>query len=909
MPFKPSFLKNNRSQVSLLSQDRPGSSLSITASPLPSPGLPSRSTSNFGQLASSQHPQTAINPEQDPYYHHPLPLHPADDDPHNYYRQPPPPPPHGHHHSQSFSGFAHPAPLEELSGGIARQGDTGADDPRPSYSAETSDASPLVEPKKSKRSFFGFGPSLSRESRRAPTPAPDSAPTSPTTSPQGNTAGLGRRISLRRKDPPLSLRQSRLSPVEQPAPQNWPTSGHPDPYLPPAPEEDEGDPASIHSARPQQGHSADLPPLPPEHDGIPGSTDAQHLDSGDHRLEHRRTGEAELAPPPRLQSLNPIHLHPESLQHMQQNAAYTAYQPSHGDTPTTGRLSPEDHRRLGQSAQAAYQQTAQQEALNLSRPPQQQQQQQSQQPQQQQQQQQQAQYQAYVAQQQNQGGRLAPQHGGHSRQGSMAPLPGDSGRAADGNLQSGHGASAREPGSGSQLAPGGQVPSQPPTPGRSQFGSAPPGAVQQGQLGRGVTAQSQGSGQQNVADHDRTSPQPSRSKDDLPPVDGGVHQELQGKYSKVKKLYFDKLAQVEQLQNTLAHQRLSQSRTSLDDNEYATRFNRLDGAINNLAFNIRKEWGSVPPWLQPVINRDAHIKGTKEMTVVGRACISRWIVEEILDRYFHPGLEPGLSSQLKIIEKNIRRLAPPAQSLEEEDALLAKVSNWRLTTADGLQDALATSKAADYRAKLTQSLVRSLIASLTMMLNDPPPSDLEGGVAMIVELAVGLAANVPLESRDVFFSYPSPGTPIMSDTMKLETGLPPLATSVGEGEGSEADRTSLSGVEVSSQMSDGKDQHSLSELRDSDSASLKEQVPKKRGMLGGFLGKKPGPTSSLEGMQKAGGASGSQNSLTQQTLPPGQRPTSPAERKDEVPRVRVAAFMTVEVRGRSVLVKAPVWAL
>ena len=37
------------------------------------------------------------------------------------------------------------------------------------------------------------------------------------------------------------------------------------------------------------------------------------------------------------------------------------------------------------------------------------------------------------------------------------------------------------------------------------------------------------------------------------------------KYQKVKKYYFEKESQVHQLQNTIAHQRLSASRTSLDD--------------------------------------------------------------------------------------------------------------------------------------------------------------------------------------------------------------------------------------------------------------------------------------------------------------------------------------------------------
>ena len=49
------------------------------------------------------------------------------------------------------------------------------------------------------------------------------------------------------------------------------------------------------------------------------------------------------------------------------------------------------------------------------------------------------------------------------------------------------------------------------------------------------------------------------------------------KYKNVKRLYFDGkkdiehlTQQVEQLQNAVANQRLSQSRTSLDDSEYAT---------------------------------------------------------------------------------------------------------------------------------------------------------------------------------------------------------------------------------------------------------------------------------------------------------------------------------------------------
>jgi len=216
------------------------------------------------------------------------------------------------------------------------------------------------------------------------------------------------------------------------------------------------------------------------------------------------------------------------------------------------------------------------------------------------------------------------------------------------------------------------------------------------------------------------------------------------------------------------------SRTSLDDNEYATRFNRLDGAINNLAFNIRKDWRAIPPWLQPVVNKDAHSVGTKEMTAVGRACITKWVVDEIFDRYFHPGLEPGLSSQLKIIEKNVRR-STAINSEEQKDDMLAKISNWRLTTLEGLAEMLVSNQAEDYKVQLTMNLNEKLNASLQMMLHDPPPPGLGQGVTGIVELAVGILRNIPMESRDVYVEYFMPGSLITDRYMKMEATLPPLA--------------------------------------------------------------------------------------------------------------------------------------
>ena len=383
------------------------------------------------------------------------------------------------------------------------------------------------------------------------------------------------------------------------------------------------------------------------------------------------------------------------------------------------------------------------------------------------------------------------------------------------------------------------------------------------------------------------------------------------KYRKVKKYYFDKDAQVQQLQNTLAHQRLSQSRTSLDDNEYSNRFQRLDGAINNLAFNIRRDWRSIPPWLAPHVNRDAATQPTKEMTAVGRACISRWLVDEILERYFHPSLEPGLSAQLKIIEKNLRRFAAPTPSEEEKDSLLSRISNWRLATLDGLQEVLASSQATENRASLTQSLVEKLTASLSMMLKEPSPPGLEGGITMIVELTIGIAANLPLESRDVFVEYVTPGDLVQEAWMKIETGLPAL-TNPGEGPG-EADGGSI----VSKQTEDtgsiesrdtgvsngnGNEETAKEiamQLQAQQQAQQQQQQQaaqgKKKGMFTGFMGGSAGKKSSISGP--------SPGPQPQQTQAPLQQQPSPSKED----RVRFSTFMAVEVRGRSVLVRAPVY--
>ncbi|TKX24465.1 hypothetical protein C1H76_3072 [Elsinoe australis] len=382
----------------------------------------------------------------------------------------------------------------------------------------------------------------------------------------------------------------------------------------------------------------------------------------------------------------------------------------------------------------------------------------------------------------------------------------------------------------------------------------------------------------------RATPQPSQSGEEMTPDEVNQllkdHKELREKYTKVKKYYFEKEEQVKQLQNILAHQRLAQSRTSLDDSEYSTRLNRLDGLIAQLAFSIRKSWKAVPLWLAGSVNKDAIQTGKQEMTAAGRAFISCWLVDEVFEKYFHPDLDPTMSAQLKNVQKNIRRFSPQSQSMEEEEHLCAKIANWRLATLDGLQDVLRSSHNSNYRAQLMDVLKEQLIGSLQVHLADPPMSDLEGGVNMIIELAVSMATHIPLESRDVIIEYYMPGTPL-NDMMKQESGIPTLGTSVAE---DAADRMSLKSTTDSEEA--GQSYHDSV-------ASSNDQRREKRSMLSALTGKKGHAASG-----KNPGAGSSTGSLG--------RPES-AGKEDSIPRVRMSVGLAATIRGKNVLVKAPVF--
>ncbi|KAL6720454.1 hypothetical protein ACLMJK_002377 [Lecanora helva] len=498
-------------------------------------------------------------------------------------------------------------------------------------------------------------------------------------------------------------------------------------------------------------------------------------------------------------------------------------------------------------------------------------------------------------------------------QSSMGPVQGQqppvTRRSSESTQQSQSGSQSREGGSYQPYNQGVQQgsvlsPNAPPPQYSAQL--APQGQNHRGSIQTSPMAQ-----QAHREPGGRNTPPPTRSRDDLAGTDHEQmtlrYEELQDKYRKVKKYYFDKDAQVLQLQNTLAVQRLAQSRTSLDDNEYANRFQRLDGAINNLAFNLRRDWRSVPPWLAPHVNRDAASQPTKEMTAVGRACIARWLVDEIFERYFHPAIEPAFSSQLKIIEKNLRRFAAPTPSDEEKDALLARISNWRLSTLDGLQEVLSSPQATENRTVLTENLVEKLTASLSMMLKEPTPPGLEGGVSMIVELAIGIAANLPLESRDVFVGYVTPGSLVQDTWMKVESGLPPLVNpgdgpteteTVGSASKQNEETGSIESKETGTSGGTGNEDASKEGTMQQ---QQQQQQPtsvqaKKKSMFGGLMGSSGTKKGSIGGGSALPGS---------QAPPQAQVQQQPAPPKED--RVRFSTFMAVEVRGRNVLVKAPVY--
>ncbi|KAJ5679872.1 hypothetical protein N7462_008116 [Penicillium macrosclerotiorum] len=372
------------------------------------------------------------------------------------------------------------------------------------------------------------------------------------------------------------------------------------------------------------------------------------------------------------------------------------------------------------------------------------------------------------------------------------------------------------------------------------------------------------------------------------------HEELQSKYSKVKRYYFDKEAQVQHLQNTVAHQRMAVSRTVLDDNEYANRFQRLDGAIKDLSFSVRKDWRGIPPWLHGLVSDDATMVGMKEMTSVGRAVVSRWLVEEVFQRHFHPGLDPALSVQLKSIEMNLRRQQTRPSTEEDRDNALVRLSNWRRTTFDGLGDTLSTPEAQEHRAELIEHLTAELASFLSSQLHDHALPGLEAGVRMIIENSINIAEKIPLEARDVCVEYFPPNVPFLEGYMKVEGQLPPLAQHPPPPSDQEPDDPPAAESDSSP---------ASNSTGTGDVGSPPQNKPPKKSMFGALIGRRPGGP---EGARPGPGPSPGPAAAGPQ---PDEKAIQVDER-DSQPRIRFASFMTVEVRGKGpamVLIKAPVW--
>jgi hypothetical protein len=186
-----------------------------------------------------------------------------------------------------------------------------------------------------------------------------------------------------------------------------------------------------------------------------------------------------------------------------------------------------------------------------------------------------------------------------------------------------------------------------------------------------------------------------------------------------------------------------------------------------------------------------------------------------------------------------------------------------------------------------------------MHMNDPAPADLNGGVPMIIELAVSVAQHLPLESREVHIEYFKPGHAIVPEFMKMETGIPALTAPIDI---DESDRASVRSVA-------SRDVDSLS-IAEQEQLAAQQQMSqpkeeKKRGVFG-FGGGSKKPTTapaSLGKRESTLGSGGSQQSLTQN--PPGSSHGPKDESTSQ--RVRMAVGFAVQIRGKSILMKAPVF--
>ncbi|RFN49717.1 hypothetical protein FIE12Z_6069 [Fusarium flagelliforme] len=185
-----------------------------------------------------------------------------------------------------------------------------------------------------------------------------------------------------------------------------------------------------------------------------------------------------------------------------------------------------------------------------------------------------------------------------------------------------------------------------------------------------------------------------------------------------------------------------------------------------------------------------------------------------------------------------------------------------MTSLDGLHRQLNSPAANENRNTFIAKTTTNLTACLYQFLNTPPPPGVDGSASMIVELAVGIAANLPLESRDVAITYPLPGDIVQPHVMEVEkAALPVLEAQKGGEDGDDKD---------------GDDEKKV-----------------KTGTLN-----KAAPLESGEGKD-----------ASESRRTDADKDTFVAALPKDSNRVRFAGFMALEVRGRQVLMKAPVWTL
>lgn len=306
---------------------------------------------------------------------------------------------------------------------------------------------------------------------------------------------------------------------------------------------------------------------------------------------------------------------------------------------------------------------------------------------------------------------------------------------------------------------------------------------------------------------------------------------------------------------------------------------RLDGLVSQLAFGIRKDWRTIPDWLSNSINKDALAIGTREMTVVGRAVMSRWLADEFFNRYFHPGLEVGLSEALKRIQRNIYTDSPPPTSPEDSEALISKIISWRLATAEGLKSYINVPEASPQRMSFTALASEQLVQELQRYV--APSAALEGGIRMIIEVAVGILANLPQESRDIGVEYYMPGWPFHGGLMRAEGGIP------ASGPG---DRESVAGSPADAETAAGS-------ATDGDAGA---EAKKKSQSRAGTPTLQKAIDNGQPRQVLVDGGNGQQGQAQAQ----GQSP-----REEGPGTVRMSAFLAVHIRGKveRVIYKAPVY--